>query len=196
RAGGGCAEGRMPCKLSQLNDLCNAHELHDRLPRPRLSPNGGSSAPESRHGWRRSAPRRYIGGRVLEVAYWKPPGRAVPVQAPLRGPFTKRKTALKVLETQRLVLRRLSAADAPFVLELLNDPAWLEHIGDRGVRTLDDARAYLAAGPVAMYAEHGFGLYLVEVREDGAPAGICGLVRRDFLDDVDLGFAFLPRYRG
>lgn len=132
----------------------------------------------------------------MEVAYWKPPGRAVPVQAPLRGPFTKRKTALKVLETQRLVLRRLSAADAPFVLELLNDPAWLEHIGDRGVRTLDDARAYLAAGPVAMYAEHGFGLYLVEVREDGASAGICGLVRRDFLDDVDLGFAFLPRYRG
>ena len=101
-----------------------------------------------------------------------------------------------VLETDRLVLRHLAHNDAPFVVELLNDPDWLRFIGDRGVRTLQQAADYIGAGPVRMYAQHGFGLYLVERKADGAPIGLCGLVKRDFLDDVDLGFAFLPRYRG
>jgi RimJ/RimL family protein N-acetyltransferase len=100
-----------------------------------------------------------------------------------------------LLETQRLSLRRLSIEDDAFILELVNDPLWLRFIGDRGVRTLDDARDYILKGPVAMYERMGFGLYLVERRSDGVPMGICGLIKRDALDDVDLGFAFLPEYR-
>ena len=103
---------------------------------------------------------------------------------------------MKVLETERLLLRRMSSDDAEFMLGLLNEPSWLRFIGDRGVRTLDDARAYILKGPVAMYERHGFGLYVTELKAEGVPIGICGLVRRDFLDDVDVGFALLPRFWG
>jgi len=103
---------------------------------------------------------------------------------------------LTVLETERLSLRHLAEDDAAFILELTNDPDWLRFIGDRGIRDLDDARAYVRDGPAASYARHGFGLYLVELRDGSVPAGICGLLRRDWLDDADLGFAFLPRFRG
>lgn len=101
---------------------------------------------------------------------------------------------MKVLETERLNLRWMSADDAAFMRGLLNEPSWLRFIGDRGVRTLDDARNYILTGPVASYARLGFGLYVVELKESGSPIGICGLVKRDFLDDVDIGFAFLPQY--
>lgn len=101
-----------------------------------------------------------------------------------------------VLETPRLTLRRLSTDDAPFIVKLLNDPGWLRFIGDRGVRTLDDARAYLLKGPIAMYERCGFGLLLVERKSDGAPLGMCGLIRRDGLDDVDIGFALMPEFNG
>jgi ribosomal-protein-alanine N-acetyltransferase len=100
------------------------------------------------------------------------------------------------LETDRLVLRELTLDDAPFILELVNDPAWLRFIGDRGVRTLLDARAYLLAGPIAMYRRLGFGLWLVALKADGLPIGICGLIKRDTLQHVDIGFAFLPAHRG
>lgn len=100
-----------------------------------------------------------------------------------------------VARTERLVLRRLTPDDAAMIHELVNDPDWLRFIGDRGVRTLDDARDFLLNGPIAMYARHGFGLFRVELREDGVPIGICGLLKRDALDDVDVGFAFLPRFR-
>ena len=100
-----------------------------------------------------------------------------------------------VLETARLILRRLTVDDAPFILELLNDPAWLKFIGDKGVRTLDAARDYLRKGPIAMYERHGFGLYLAELKRGHIPIGMCGLIKRDALDDVDVGFAFLPAYR-
>jgi RimJ/RimL family protein N-acetyltransferase len=98
-------------------------------------------------------------------------------------------------ETERLVLRQLAPADDGFILALVNDPDFLRNIGDKGVRTLSDARDYIANGPAASYARYGFGLYLVARRADGAPLGICGLIKRDALDDVDLGFAFLPRFR-
>ena len=103
---------------------------------------------------------------------------------------------MHVLTTERLVLRWLAAEDADFIVALMNDPDWLRFIGDRGIRTADDARNYIATGPAAMYARLGFGLYAVERREDQAAIGICGLVERDWLEAVDLGFAFLPRYRG
>ena len=102
---------------------------------------------------------------------------------------------MNVLSTERLVLRHLDESDASFIVELMNDPDWLRFIGDRGVRTLDDARGYIATGPGAMYARYGFGLYAVERRDEPGPIGICGLVRRDWLEDADLGFAFLPRFR-
>lgn len=101
----------------------------------------------------------------------------------------------EVIRTERLVLRRLTEDDAEFVLELVNDPDWLVHIGDRGVRSLEDARDYLLRGPLAMYDRRGFGLFRVELREGGEPVGICGLLKRDALEDVDLGFALLPRFR-
>jgi RimJ/RimL family protein N-acetyltransferase len=97
-----------------------------------------------------------------------------------------------VFETDRLVLRRLTAEDAPFILRLLNEPSFLQHVGDRGVRTVADAKQYILSGPMASYDRHGFGLFLVELKESGAPIGICGLLKRDALDDVDLGFAFVP----
>jgi [ribosomal protein S5]-alanine N-acetyltransferase len=100
-----------------------------------------------------------------------------------------------VIETERLVLRRLDADDAAFIVALVNDPDWLRHIGDKNVRSLDDARAYLSNGPIASYEKHGFGLFAVERRDDGALIGMCGLIKRDTLDDVDIGFAYLPAYR-
>src|SRR5438270_3424377 len=102
---------------------------------------------------------------------------------------------LEVLRTERLVLRRLTAGDADFILALVNDPDWLRYIGDRRIRTREDASAYLLAGPLAMYDRLGFGLYRVELRESGVPIGICGLLKRDALDDVDIGFAMLPHFR-
>jgi RimJ/RimL family protein N-acetyltransferase len=101
-----------------------------------------------------------------------------------------------VVETDRLVLRRVTLADAPFILELLNDPDWLRFIGDKGVRTVEDARGYIETGPLASYARHGFGLYVVARKADPAPIGLCGLVKRDVLPDVDVGYAFLPQHRG
>jgi RimJ/RimL family protein N-acetyltransferase len=103
---------------------------------------------------------------------------------------------MKVLETERLILRRVTVDDSRFILELLNDPSWLRFIGDRGVRTLDDARDYILKSLVAMYERLGFGLYLTELKVEGAPVGICGLIKRDSLEDVDIGFAFLPKFRG
>ncbi|HEX7373808.1 MAG TPA: GNAT family N-acetyltransferase [Steroidobacteraceae bacterium] len=101
---------------------------------------------------------------------------------------------MKVLETARLDLRWLTADDAPFMLGLLNEPSFIENIGDRGVRTTDAAREYIEKGAAASYREHGYGLYLVERRSDGTPVGICGLIKRPFLADADVGFAFLPAY--
>ena len=86
---------------------------------------------------------------------------------------------MTVLETERLRLRRLSLDDAAFILDLLNEPSFLNYIGDKGVRTLDDARDYILTGPMASYERHGFGLYLVELKERGVPMGICGLLKRD-----------------
>lgn len=105
-------------------------------------------------------------------------------------------STLKVLETDRLILRRLSAEDAGFILRLLNEPSWIRFIGNKGVRSLEDARNYILKGPVDMYARLGFGLYLVELKEAGLPIGICGLIKRDSLKDVDIGFAFLPEFWG
>ena len=103
---------------------------------------------------------------------------------------------MRVIETERLNLRWLAETDDEFILDLLNQPSWLEYIGDRGVRNLEDARAYIRNGPLAMISQHGFGLYLVESKATGIAMGLCGLLKRKALEDVDIGFAFLPDYRG
>ncbi len=99
-----------------------------------------------------------------------------------------------VLETPRLSLRRLSPEDASFLVELMNEPPYIENIGDRGVRTVADAARYIEEKYVSSYARHGFGLCLVELAEASAPIGICGLVKRESLDHPDLGFAYLSRF--
>jgi RimJ/RimL family protein N-acetyltransferase len=100
-----------------------------------------------------------------------------------------------VTATERLLIRQMREIDAAFLVELVNDPAWIRYIGDNGVRTVADAERYIRNGPVTMYAERGFGLYLVELKGSSEPIGICGLIKREGLPDVDLGFAFLPRHR-
>lgn len=100
-----------------------------------------------------------------------------------------------VCETERLRLRYFEPSlDAEFILQLLNEPSFLENIGDRGVRTLADARQYMMEGPLASYARHGFGLFKVELKEGGIPIGMCGLLKREWLADADVGFAFLPEH--
>ena len=103
---------------------------------------------------------------------------------------------MNLIETERLILREFSEADAPFVLALVNDPAWIKFIGDRGVRSLDDARIYIAERLQKSYQEFGFGMWLVERKEFGAPIGMCGLLKRDYLADLDIGFGFMPAFRG
>ena len=101
-----------------------------------------------------------------------------------------------VIETERLILRKFTVADAPFILELLNTPMWLRFIGDRNVHSVKEAEQYLINGNIKNYSTHGFGFYLVEVKETGESIGMCGLVKRDSLDDIDIGFAFLPQFIG
>jgi RimJ/RimL family protein N-acetyltransferase len=100
------------------------------------------------------------------------------------------------LDTPRLVLRPLTEDDDVFIVSLLNDPAFLRFIGDRGVRTPEGARGYIRRGPIASYERFGHGLLLVALRDSQTPIGICGLLKRETLDDVDVGFAFLPEYCG
>ncbi len=103
---------------------------------------------------------------------------------------------LTALETRRLRLRRLSEDDHAFLIELLNQPSFVRFIGDRGVRTAEQAKKYVRDGPAASYERHGFGLLCVELKRGGAPIGMCGLLQRDALEDPDVGFAFLPAYWG
>ena len=102
---------------------------------------------------------------------------------------------MNVIETDRLNLRHLTPNDAEFILALLNDPAFLRFIGDKGVRDMEGALKYITHGPMEMYARLGFGLYLVELKDGKIPIGLCGLIKREGLDDVDIGFAFLPDFR-
>jgi len=103
---------------------------------------------------------------------------------------------MKILETERLILRQFSMNDASFVLQLLNSPPWLEFIGDRGVRTIDDAGQYIAARLIQSYERFGFGLYLIVLKPGGIPIGACGILKREQLADADIGFALLPEYSG
>lgn len=100
------------------------------------------------------------------------------------------------LTTPRLQLQSLALDDAPFILRLLNEPGFLRHIGDKGVRDIEGARGYLREGPLASYAQHGFGLWRVDLAGTGTAIGMAGLLKREWLDEVDIGYALLPEYGG
>jgi RimJ/RimL family protein N-acetyltransferase len=104
--------------------------------------------------------------------------------------------AKKILETDRLSLREMTIADAPIVVEILNEPAFVEFVADRGVRTNADAVKFIEEKFLPSYARYGFGFYLVELKESGTPIGMCGLIKRDVLEDVDIGFSIFERFWG
>jgi RimJ/RimL family protein N-acetyltransferase len=99
-----------------------------------------------------------------------------------------------VLETDRLLLRHFTLHDAAFIFRLLNEPSFIQNVGDKGVRTLEQACGYLLEGPIKSYQTYGHGLYLVVLKESHQPIGMCGLLKRDQFDEVDLGYAFLPEF--
>ena len=101
---------------------------------------------------------------------------------------------MTILETDRLRLRKLSTDYAEFILRLLNEPSFIQNIGDKGVRTIDEACSYILNGPVASYETFGIGLWLVETKVSGTPMGMCGLLKRDALEDVDIGYALVPEF--
>ena len=101
-----------------------------------------------------------------------------------------------VLQTERLRLIEFQIEDTDFILQLLNDPGWLRFIGDRGVRNVAQAKKYLQNGPIKSYAEHGFGLYAIERKDGREKVGMCGLIKRPQLEDVDIGYALLAAHTG
>ena len=101
-----------------------------------------------------------------------------------------------VCQTQRLKIRHFNNDDAEFIIKLLNEPSFIENIADKGVRNKQDAIRYLQDGPIASYQKFGFGMSMVELNESGNAIGMCGLLKREELEDVDIGYAFLPEYTG
>ena len=103
---------------------------------------------------------------------------------------------MHILDTTRLRLRTITLDDAAFYLQLVNEPAYLANIGDKGIRTIEDAIDSIKKGPIDMQERLGFSLYLVESKQDNMAIGMCGLIKRDGLDDVDIGYGFLSAYTG
>ena len=101
-----------------------------------------------------------------------------------------------VLETKRLRIRYFNTDDTDFIIKLLNQPSFIENIADKGVRNKNDAINYLNTGPIASYKQNGFGLSMVELKDSNTPIGMCGLIKRDELDDVDIGYALLTKFEG
>ena len=101
-----------------------------------------------------------------------------------------------IKETERLTIRQFALGDCDFIIRLLNEPSFIENIADKGVRSPEQAAAYLTEGPLKAYRDHGHGLYLVALRDSGQPIGMCGLIQRDCFEEVDLGYAFLPEFTG
>ncbi|MDH3323146.1 MAG: GNAT family N-acetyltransferase [Flavobacteriaceae bacterium] len=103
---------------------------------------------------------------------------------------------MSIAETNRLMISELSLEDAPFFLELVNTPNWIKYIGDRNLKTVKDAEEYLLNGTLKSYAEFGFGFYKLHHKKENKAIGTCGLIKREQLEEVDLGFAFLPEFEG
>jgi [ribosomal protein S5]-alanine N-acetyltransferase len=112
----------------------------------------------------------------------------LPADKPLRGDL--------VLETERINLRKFRVIDGEFIFRLLNSKEWLKNIGNRNISSRADAENYITGKLIPPYERSGFGFYLIELKKTGESAGMCGLVKREGLDDVDIGFALLPEYEG
>lgn len=100
------------------------------------------------------------------------------------------------LRTERLVMRRIGTDDAELMLAIWTDPAFVKHVGDRGIRTVEQAREAIREGAMRLFADHGYGPFSMNLKNDGSQIGICGLFKRDNLDAPDIGFAVLPAYCG
>lgn len=103
---------------------------------------------------------------------------------------------MAILETDRLLIAELTTADAPFILELVNSPGWLQFVGDRNIKDLAAAQSYIINGPMVSYAAFGHGLYIVTLKNKQVSIGLCGIIKRNTLPDADIGFALLPAYTG
>ncbi|WP_444997061.1 GNAT family N-acetyltransferase [Aliikangiella sp. IMCC44359] len=103
---------------------------------------------------------------------------------------------MELFATDRLCLRELTIEDAPFILKLVNEPSWIENIGDKNVHDIEGAKSYLLQGPIKSYQENGFGLYLIELKKGHTPIGLCGLVKRKEFDSPDIGYALIPEFWG
>jgi RimJ/RimL family protein N-acetyltransferase len=103
---------------------------------------------------------------------------------------------MDIFETERLVIKQATLNDSNFFFRLLNSPNWIEFIGDRGIKTEEDARTYIRNSLIDSYEKRGYGLYKMCLRENEVPIGICGFLKRDYLENVDIGFAVLPEYEG
>jgi RimJ/RimL family protein N-acetyltransferase len=101
-----------------------------------------------------------------------------------------------ILTTPRLVLSEFTPEDAPFIFKLLNTPGWIKYIGTRNINTENDARDYINNKLITSYKQHGFGFYNVRKKDDDEAVGMCGIIKREHLDDPDIGFALLPEYEG
>jgi ribosomal-protein-alanine N-acetyltransferase len=101
-----------------------------------------------------------------------------------------------ILETARLFVSEFTFQDTDFIIKLLNSPGWIKYIGDRSIKSKEDAEHYLQAGPMKSYTQHGFGLYRVDLKSENKSIGMCGLLKRDTLEFPDLGFAFLEEFAG
>jgi [ribosomal protein S5]-alanine N-acetyltransferase len=99
-----------------------------------------------------------------------------------------------IINTERLILREAEPSDNQFFFDLLNTPKWIKYIGDRGIKTLNDAEKYISDKLINSYKTNGYGLYVYELKESNIPIGICGFIKREYLDSVDIGFALLPEY--
>jgi [ribosomal protein S5]-alanine N-acetyltransferase len=155
------------------------------------SSHGSSGSSEDSMGTGGGMVRRPHGGQLAPANGGRGSGA-------VRLPGSRRsvlETFVRVLGTPRLSLRRLTPDDAEFIVELLNDAAFIRFVGDKGVRTPEDARQYILTGPIASYESNRFGLWLVELNKTSQAIGICGLLKRENLPEVDIGFAFLPAYR-
>jgi [ribosomal protein S5]-alanine N-acetyltransferase len=100
------------------------------------------------------------------------------------------------IRTKRLTLSKFTINDAPFFCDLVNDPDWIKHIGDRNIKTNKDAEEYLKKNIIPSYKKDGFGFYVVRLTEENTPIGMCGLIKRDWMDYVEIGYAFLTQFRG
>jgi RimJ/RimL family protein N-acetyltransferase len=109
---------------------------------------------------------------------------------------TRAKASNTILETERLVLRQFTMDDATFIIQPVNTPGWIEFIGDRNIKATEQAKNYLQNGPLKSYELNGFGLYPVELKNEKTPIGMCGIIKRDNLENPDIGFAFLPEFTG